>query len=231
MLDEFIVVDYQAGAGGEFIARFISAHFGHTLEFDQQQNPSPIQKWLNSHSLINKDWGDRFPVFFQLFLKICKDQNISRLAVPYHLYKWPRHVDHILDQVPHARFVKINCDRYADQVYADFQRKILDRPLKNFTELQFLLTNQPRESIIEKLKSYKLGQLQYRDIVFNSGAELQTLPSNDVEIDYGDFFCNFDQTVKAYEELCAKIKIVPSIVLISALLDRNKKNLQQQQII
>jgi len=74
--------------------------------------------------------------------------------------------------------------------------------------------------------SYRHGTLTYQDIFSNSQPGLRTLPSNDIEIDYGDFFCNFDQTAKAYEELCAKINITPNFGLLSALLERNQKNQQ-----
>jgi hypothetical protein len=225
-VNKLIVVDYQEGAGGEFMARFLSAHFGHTLEFDQQQNPNKIQKWLNSHSLVNKDWDQAFPRYFQVFLKLCQEQGIAELSVPYHLHKWPWHVDIILSQVPQARFVRINCNNHVDQVYADFQRKVLNRPITEFSELQFLLNGQNSDFVNEKVLSYRRGTLTYQDIFPDSQPGLQTLPSNDVEVDYGNFFSNFDQTAVAYEELCAKIKIDTNFELLSALLERNQKNQQ-----
>ena len=138
---KLIVVDYQEGAGGEFMARFISAHFGHSLTFDQQADPDQIQKWLNSHSIIDSNWNQRFKTAFQVFVELCQRQQITEIAVPYHLYKWPDHIDKILEQVPNTRFVKINCDNYLAEVNADFQRKVLDHPIKNFSEVQFLLRN------------------------------------------------------------------------------------------
>jgi hypothetical protein len=225
-VNRLIVVDYQEGAGGEFMACFLSAHFGHTLEFDQQQNPNKIQKWLNSQSLANKDWDQAFPKYLRWFLELCHQQGINELSVPYHLHKWPQHVDIILSQIPQARFVRINCNHYVDQVYADFQRKVLDRPITEFSELQFLLKDRDRDFVKEKVLSYRCGTLTYWDIFPGSQPGLQTLPSKDIEIDYGDFFCNFDQTAMAYEELCAKIKIAPNFVLLSALLERNQKNQQ-----
>lgn len=225
-MDKLIVIDYQEGAGGEFIARFISAHLGNELEFDQQKYPNHVQKWLNSHSLINKDWDQRFLVYFRMFLNVCKTQNIKQLAVPYHLYKWPEHIDLILKELPNTRFVKINCEDYVERVCADFQRKVLDCPITEFRELQFLLKNKDTDFVKSSLESYKDGRLTYRDIFPTQVLELQPLPSNDITINYGDWFCNFDQTAQSYEKLCNELSLPLDIMLLSALLERNKKNYQ-----
>lgn len=225
-MDKLIVIDYQEGAGGEFIARLISAHFGHELNFDQQQHPNHIQKWMNSHSIVEPDWDQRFPIYFRMFLDLCQTQGINQLAIPYHLYKWPRHVDLILEKLPNTRFVKINCEHYLPQVHADFQRKILDRPLVNFGELQFLLKNKPKDFIKSRLELYKHKDLTYRNLFPPTPLQLQQLPSNDIDLDYGDFFSNFDQTAQAYENLCSALGLTPDVMLLSLLLERNKKNYQ-----
>lgn len=220
------MVDYQEGAGGEFIARFISAHFGHRLEFDQQTQPDHIQKWLNSHSLITQDWDENFATYLDTFLSNCDQQGINDLAVPYHLYKWPNHVKIMLDQLPQTRFVKINCETHNQQVNADFQRKVLDKPIIDFQELQFLLSNRDRNFITDVLKLYQQKKLTYRDIVTDYNSQLKSLPSSDIEIIYSDFFCDFDRTADAYKRLCSELTLPSNDTLISALLDRNKKNKQ-----
>lgn len=225
-MDKLIVVDYQEGAGGEFMARFISAHFGHTLEFDQQLHPDNLQKYLNSYSLINPDWSTGFARYFQLFLQACRDQNIHRLAIPYHLYKYPIHVSQILEILPHTRFVKINCNDCVDKVHSDFQRKIMDCPIKTFSELQFLLTHKSKDFVKQSLNSWKQGKLLYKDLLHDPGVILRNLPSNDVEINYKHFFDEFDQTPAAYEKLCEDLDLAPNIILLSHLLERNKKNQQ-----
>ena len=53
MLEQLIVIDYQEGAGGEFIASWLSAHFGQRLETDLQNNPNYLQKWLNSQGIFH----------------------------------------------------------------------------------------------------------------------------------------------------------------------------------
>ena len=60
MLEQLIVVDYQEGAGGEFLANWLSAHFGQKLNYNQQTNSNYLQKWLNAHSLIQDDWKENF---------------------------------------------------------------------------------------------------------------------------------------------------------------------------
>jgi hypothetical protein len=224
VLRHLIVVDYQEGAGGEFVARFLSAHFGLPLAFDQQADPDQTQKWLNSQSIVAPAWSLTFKTSLRVLLELCASQNIDSIAVPYHLYKWPQHVGDILDLVPHARFVRINCDQYLDRVNVEFQRKVQDRAITNFKELQFLLKNKDREFIKSIMTAFKEKTLTYKDIFPATNTELKTLPSNDIKIDYGDFFCNFDQTASAYEQLCNGLNLVPNIVLLSALLERNKKN-------
>jgi hypothetical protein len=225
-MDKLVVVDYQEGAGGEFIARFISSHFGHKLEFDQQQHPDTTQKWLNSNSIVNCDWDSKFENYFETFLMHCNQHKIKKIAVPYHLYKWPNHVKKILEKVNNTRFVKINCDKHTDKVFCEFDRKVLSRSIKDFSELQFLLQHKNKEYINFVLKLYRQEKLTYRDMFPQQQPRLQILPSNDVEIQYEDFFCNFDQTPHAYQTLCKELEIDSDPVLLSMLLDRNKKNYQ-----
>ena len=217
------MVDYHEGAGGEFIARFISAHFGHELEFDQQAKPNHLQKWLNSYSLITPDWAMNFAKYFQAFLDNCALQQITSIAVPYHLYKWPDHVDTITSYVPQTQFVKINSHSHRDKVDADFRRKVLDRPITDFKELQFLLSNRDKPFVNNTLKLYQNKNLYYRDIFPWKSTWSKTLPSNDIEILYSDFFCEFDRTANAYQQLCSQLNLVPDPVLLTALIQRNQK--------
>jgi len=225
-VDKLIVVDYHEGAGGEFIARFISAHLGHELEFDQQRNPSHIQKWLNSTSIVTPSWGERFPILFHSFLKNCQQHKIDKIAVPYHLYKWPDHVDAIRKSVPRAQFVRINPQGYENQIAVEFQRKVLDRPLTDFQEVQFMLANKDRNFVKSMLELYKQQRLTYRDLFPVVPDQSKPLPSNDIEINYSEFFVDLDQTPRAYEKLCSQLNLTPDILLLSALLERNKKNQQ-----
>lgn len=226
MLDKFIVVDYQEGAGGEFVARFVSSHFGHQLEFDQQHNPDTTQKWLNSNSIVNPDWDAKFETYLETFLDHCNENNVKQIAVPYHLYKWPEHVEKILKKINHTRFIKINCDKHIDKIFLEFDRKVLSRPIQNFSELQFLLQNKNKDHVDSMLKLYRQKKLTYGDVFSKHQHQLRKLPSNDVEIQYEDFFCNFDQTPHAYQKLCKQLDIAPNANLLLRLLDRNKKNYQ-----
>lgn len=225
-MDKLIVVDYHEGAGGEFIARFLSAHYGHDLEFDQQHNPDYIQKWLNSNSIVTPEWDKQFPTFFDLFLSNCNALGITQIAIPYHLYKWPGHVDTIRKSVPNTRFVKINVSEYEDRISKEFQRKVLTRNITDFQELKFLLSNIDRDFTKSMLQLYKQGNLKYQHFFSNPPGCLQHLPSDDIEINYKDFFVNLDQTPLAYEKLCKELEILPNPLLLSALIERNKKNQQ-----
>lgn len=225
-MDKFVVVDYQEGAGGEFMARFISAHFGHKLEFDQQEDPDHLQKWLNSNSLVAVDWAIRFQSYLEMFIEHCQDKNVSAIAVPYHLYKWPSHVHIIKQVIPNVRFVRINCEDSLSDITADFERKVLNRVITDFQELKFLLINRDRQVAKFMLELYQQKQLTYRDIFPAPPHSIRYLPSKDVEIQYRDFFSNFDRTKQAYEKLCSELNIAPDLIALSSLLERNQKNKQ-----
>lgn len=228
MLERLIVVDYQEGAGGEFVASWLSSHFGHQLASDLQKNPNYYQKWLNSHSLVSTGWNSGFVNFFQDFLTTCQSQGITQIAVPYHLYKWPHHVGIIKDCCPHARFVRINCMGYEQEVSADFRRKVLSKTLgpADFGMIKFMLTHRSKEEIKHALALFKNQQLTFQDLLPGRGqsTQLKHLPSQDVEINYQDFFVNFDHAESAYKQLCINLDIVPDAVLLDALIERNKKN-------
>jgi hypothetical protein len=233
VLEQLIVVDYQEGAGGEFISSWLSAHFGQTLEMDLQRNPNYLQKWLNSHSLTQSNWRKNFNKYLLMFNDECARRGIRSIAVSYHLYKYPEHVE-ILETVNQARFVRVNCAGYEDQVARDFQRKVLDRVLgpEDFAEIKFILKSQTQEKIKYCMEQYQRHALTYRELLpCDSKVELKHLPSTDIEIMYKDFFVDFDQTPLAYQNLCDQLQLIPHAQLLDALIDRNKKNLQHSQII
>ena len=233
MLEQLIVVDYQEGAGGEFVSSWLSAHFGQKLETDLQCNPNYLQKWLNSHSLIQSDWRKNFNKYLLAFNDECARRGIQSIAVSYHLYKYPEHVG-ILEKANQARFVRVNCAGYEDQVARDFRRKVLDRVLGpgDFAEIKFILKGQTQEKIKHCMEQYRHHALTYRELLLcDPKIELKHLPSNDIEIMYRDFFVDFDRTPTAYQILCNQLQLTPNDQLLDALIDRNKKNLQHSQII
>jgi hypothetical protein len=147
------------------------------------------------------------------------------------LYKWPEHVD-ILKKINQARFIRINCEGYEFQIAEDFKRKILDRVLgpKDFAEIKFMLGNQDKQKQEHCLNLFKQGKLTYNELVpTTSSIESKHLPSADLEIMYGDFFVDFTGTLAAYKQLCDQLEISSNLVLLDALVDRNRKNLQHHQ--
>lgn len=231
MLDQLIVVDYQEGAGGEFIASWLSAHFGQKLEHDLQANPNYLQKWLNSHSLVYGDWQQNFRDYLERFNQLCAEHHVKRIAVPYHLWKYPDHV-HVLREINRARFVRINCDGYQADVFLDFSRKVLDRKLthNDFDEIKFLLQNEPTEKIHHCINLLRDNRLTYRDLLGSDIKQgLKILPSHDIEILYKDFFVDFTKITDRYQALCVALGLQPNLSLLVSLIERNKKNLQTQQ--
>lgn len=230
MLDHFVVVDYQEGAGGEFLASFISAHWGQFLSENPQTNPNQLQKWLNSHSLIYTDWNKNFSQYLKEFINHCTKHDIKSIAVPYHLYKWPNHVNIIKDIIYPARFVKINSTGNESKINNDFQKKVLRRTLgiKDLNEIQFLLSTQDIKQKNKCMQLFKQGTLTIGDILpVPDNYSPKVLPSQDVEIAYHKFFIDFDQTPAAYQKLCQEINLAFNDKLLSTLINRNKKNLQQ----
>lgn len=233
MIEQLVVVDYQEGAGGEFMASFVGAHWGHELSMDSQNHGHAVQKWLNTQSLVRSDWDQQFEQHLCEFVELCRVKDISSIAVPYHLYKWPHHCNIITDVCSHTRFVKINAANYLDSISADFQRKVINRILttKDFGEVALFLNDQDSAHKIHCLELFRRGELTLKhmrpDFVFDPG--LKQLPSQDIQIDYGDFFVNFHCTPAAYHQLCEQLGLVPQPYLLQQLVDRNKKNLQDQQ--
>jgi hypothetical protein len=231
MLDQLIVVDYQEGAGGEFMASWLSAHFGQKLEHDLQSHPNYLQKWLNSHSLIYDDWQQNFVGYLKMFNQLCAHASVQKIAVPYHLWKYPEHV-HILQEMNQARFVRINCDGYQADVFLDFRRKVLDRKLTHgdFDEIKFLLQNQPTHKKQHCMNLLRDNRLIYKDLLGTDiKPGLKILPSHDIEILYKDFFVDFTSITDRYHVLCHELGLQPNASLLDSLVERNKKNLQIQQ--
>lgn len=228
MLKKIIVVDYNEGAGGEYMASFLSAHFGQDLVSNPQKQPDRLQKWLNTHSLVVPDWNDNFKNYLEKFFNECQRSEVENIAVPYHLYKWPGHVDVLKDALPAARFLRINCIGHEQHILQDFRYKIWNRKLTNadFLEIKFLLSHRSEQFKIQVLQKLKTNQLVYKDLFSNTEVVYGSLPSNDVEVMYADFFINFDNTPEAYEYMCTQLEITPNFSLLNLLIQRNKKNLQ-----
>jgi hypothetical protein len=230
MLDQLIVVDYVEGSGGEFFASFLAAHFDSTLSTDPQKNPNFLQKWLNSQSLVVKNWDREFKKHLIKFQDICDSSLISRLAIPYHLYKWPHHIDIISEMFP-TRFVKINAAGYEHTVRADFERKVWFRKMtkKDVGEVKFLLQRLDFDQQQIVLDLYRKQELIFKDLAGGNLVIGDSPPTQDIEIFYKDFFIDFDRAPDAYEKLCSELDLIPDFKLLNELVNRNKKNWQDLQ--
>ena len=233
MIDKLVIVEYAEGAGGEFISSFISAHWGQNLSANPQKKPNHLQKWFNTYSLILADWDKNFKQHAKTFLGMCMEQDISRIAVPYHLYKWPHHQEVLQTLSLDTRFVGIDSTGHEQRLFVDFQRKIANRILDcdDFGEIQLWLKDQPLAHQRWCMDLFRQKKLTLKDI--SPRFQILTnrsLPivSNDFIISYGDFFVDFTKTSAAYERLCQQLDLVPDQELLVFLIDRNRKNLEQQ---
>ena len=228
MIDQLIIVDYQEGAGGEFFASFLGAHLGHDLVDNPQNQPNHLQKWLNSHSLAYSDWDRNFDQYFDNWIKLVDQPGPCGIAAPYHLYKYPHHIEKIKTQWPQTRFVRINAQGYEYLLQKDFERKVSNRPLSDFEELSFLIRSWSHEKKLEIINKFKNKKLLYSDL-FQSNNTLKILPSRDLEIHYRDWFVPGDKIFDAYGNLCNDLKINQNTILLDKLIQRNNKNWQSLQ--
>jgi len=249
MLNRLVVVDYSEGAGGEFMSYFVSCH-AEFLNLDvattnMQSVDGTLLKYLNSQSIVDPNWNQNFKQEFLSFADKCMAHCISNIAVPYHLYKFPEHIDTIKSCVPTTRFIKINCSASRYQtVVLDFFKKVWFKKLSasNLAEIKYLIQNfsmEDKKSVIRRMQQNKLMYLDLslikKGIPVNSTTRqtainnFQTLPqklcpSTDIVIDYDDFFVDFDRTPSAYKQLCDQLEILPSTDKLDKLIHRNKKN-------
>ena len=249
MFNKLVIVDYLEGAGGEYISYFISSHkefMSFDLDVDNMQTiDGNLLKYVNSQSIVDPTWNQNFKNNLLTFINRCTDQQISTIAIPYHLYKWPTHIDVIKNQQPSTRFIKINynASRQSD-IFLDFFRKVWFKKLNKFNlpEIKFLTENfsmLDKQTVIQRLQANKL---YYLDLLLlkngvavtsknqrNAVTEFQNqqnklCPSSDIVIEYDDFFVNFDCTLDAYKQLCNQLKILPDMKKLDKLIERNKKN-------
>lgn len=235
-----VFVDYADGAQGETLAYFLNSH----VEFDNyefsDQNIQELDgsdtKWFNTHSLAYKDWGLNFLQYLQHW----QSQSSRAKVLSYHLYKYPDHVDLLKIHVADVRFIKINSHGYEDFYKYDYLRKILFRKLtkKNLREIQFLVPDKHKISIIQLLKQDQLRGIDIvlangdqpinsrsrRDFIHSYLVRSFVLPSQDLEINYHDWFLNCESLPGAYEKLCHQLKICPDQTKLDKLIEKNKKN-------
>lgn len=240
-INQLIVVDYLDGAGGEYLAHFISSHLQNFPLQDNMQDidQSPI-KFLNSESLIRPDWNTNFEYYFNQF----KQSVTGSWAVPYHLYKWPQHID-IIKQHPGTRFVKINSKEDSGIVCLDFIRKVYRSPVPNtttgFQRLQHRISLWSQELKTQAMKHFRTGEMLYMDIdIIETGQQpteqtrnqlidafiqrKKTCPSQDITVEYRDFFVT--PNVIAYYKLCDHLMLIPDLNRWQVLCDRNWTNYQ-----
>lgn len=235
VIEKLVIVEYFEGAGGEFIASFINAHWGQSISLDLQRQPDHHQKWLSTNSLFTPDWDSNFEQYAKEFLARCASSKLRYIAAPYHLYKWPHHVAILQTLCPDVKFVRIDSTGHEKRLAIDFTRKVLDRVLTkdDFGEIQLFLKNQPdhhRRSCMELLRLKKLTLSKISPVFRSTNYQHQSPVTNEVVIDYGEFFLYYNKTKAAYWQLCKKLKIQPDQNLLDVLIERNTENLRQQDL-
>jgi hypothetical protein len=249
MLDQLIIFDYIEGAGGEYLSNLINQHDGFYCEApgaeNMQDHPNVLQKFFNANSLVDPNWDSKFDYKLDEFIAQCTQRSITKFAVPYHLYKFPHHVDIIKNKLP-VRFIKINCSEYENLVKLDFIKKICFRPLdrSNFNEIKYKINhfNTKNQNIALKLlKNNNLYELdlmlldkgldvnyQSRELIVKELLNRNVRPpSQDITINYGDYFIRLDNLKFNYYNLCTMLNIVPNDNLLHQMVTRNQKNFDQ----
>jgi len=231
MLEQIIVVDYVDGAGGEYFAQFFNSHL-HTIDYVW------LRKYFNSQSLVIEQWDLNFDQHLDEFLSLCEQRRIQQIAVPYHLYKWPNHLAKFSRIAKTVRAVQINSTHYARAVAIDFLRKIYLCPVnkKDISQLAYLTKSATQEQKRQLKEQLDANTLQWIDvtILLNNSTKKQlvdqvltrklTCPSQDLCIDYGDFYVDYNDIDNKYCLLCKELELVPNQQLLNSLIDRNKEN-------
>ena len=233
-----IIVDYIDGAGGEYISYFLDSHkelSNYTPDQHSMQIPARY-KILNTSSIMNSNWNEDFANEYN---KIQNDINV----VPYHLYKFPHHIDIIRSLDPAVRFVKINNNDNDKLIKYDFLRKIYLRKFtnKDLHQIKILINTYDNDKKITVLQKLKMGNLYHIDLelircnkVVNRKNRLDAInnfidkkitpPSADIIISYTDFFIDFARTPDAYQTLCNQLNMEYDSTKLNSLIERNKKN-------
>lgn len=244
MLDKIIIIDYTEGSGGEYFSNFLTCHLmNKVLEDNMQESLDWHQKYFNSLSLITVDWVDNFDHYLDKFLNLCNDYQIKNISIPLHLYKFPNLAEKFFKIAREVRFVKINNTGYEDLTVIDFLRKVYLKKvqIKDLNKIKFRINDfneKQKIIVIEHLKNNNLYWLDLELIKNNETPNsisrryvveklLNTkmlLPSDDIEINYKDFFIGFENLTDKYYLLCENLAISPDIKLLDMLIVRNSKN-------
>jgi hypothetical protein len=245
-MTDTVFVDYADGAQGETLAYFLNSHeeFGNHNFLDQniQELPGMDTKWFNTHSLVYKDWDNNF----LQYLEAWNSQSNRAKVLSYHLYKYPGHVELIKNHIPSVRFVRINSDKYENFYKYDYIRKILFRKLtkQHINEIKFLIPDTHKVTIIQLLKNDQLRGIDValancsqpittqarQQLVKNFLCQPMSPPSQDIEINYHDWFLDLTSLPAAYEKLCEQLKICSDPLKLDKLLKRNEKNLTELNV-
>jgi hypothetical protein len=126
----------------------------------------------------------------------------------------------------------------------DFIRKVWLKKfnISDLAEIKFLTQNfslEDKKIIIDQLQQNKLLWLDLfllkQKIPLSTDSRLTAIndfqtfpkkvcPTNDIVVEYDDFFIDFDRTPGAYKQLCDQLEILPSADKLDKLIHRNKKN-------
>lgn len=244
MLEKLIIVDYVEGAGGEYLAHFINRHINSTVSAtDNMQELSGVgMKQLNSFSLIKSDWRENIEYYLEEFIN---QITVKQLAVPYHLYKFPEHIEPLQAIADQTHFVKIDSVGHPNIAF-DFVRKVYFKKLdkSHLSEIKFYtetLNVTSKQQIIQRLKNNNLYWMDLELLKNNQAINKQNrtalidqalnhttiLPSNDIVISYRDFFVDFKRTQEAYDKLCVQLGIQADTIKLDEFINRNKKNLAE----
>jgi hypothetical protein len=243
MLDRLVVVDYVDGAGGEYISTILNQH----EEFNSGTVTEETQKWLNSRRQLNaKNWDSVFESECQLFVDRCAKENITDIAIPYHCYLYPKHIDVLKKYAKDTRFVNIDMGQHYNMVIMEYARKVLFRPLTkaNFNEIKYRIRDPKADdskelvNLMMQNKLFAIDLILYRDGLRITKENRQTRisylldrrrssPSDDIILDYGNTFVLLDNLEKSYYTLCNSLNIQPNTEILDSMYNRNTINLAE----
>lgn len=238
-----IFIDYPDGAGGEYLSHVIGLHKGFysgdysTSNTGRHNHGSSVLNFLNSQSVIKKlSWGSEAKnVMLELKQLLNPNENY---CIPYHIMNHD-HYTLIREIWPECKILRIQPNNNWVLVNLEFIRKIS------------LVKLQPKDvkhyfPILPKIK-IKLNDFLFLDLNLlwnnrpitseNRAAEIDRIynikRNLNNEFDYcipwENFFGTIETIPEEYQKLCAFLDIEPDVSVLTAVIERNTRNLIQLQ--
>lgn len=208
-----IAVDYYRGGGGNAFSRFLNGHLG-VSDIDQYEYV--VSYIAHNYYLYGK-------LRLRDFTELCEQKNLDCIAIPFHFYQAPEFVG-LFEKELNVRFVKINQGKYIRIPNLNFVQKVYFREvhdkqdtLNRIAHLDEEVQNQILDildsgnllgiDLTLALADKEITSANKRDYIERAltGKKQINLPTNDITVEYEDFFVR--ENLSEYHKLCDSLNI------------------------